>query len=78
MLSRREVVDYYAERTGRSTGHWAFYEVYGRFRLAVIAQQIYYRYQQGQTRNPAFRNFWMFVTYLGWRCERIIRRSGLE
>jgi aminoglycoside phosphotransferase (APT) family kinase protein len=78
MLSRREVVDYYAERTGRSTGRWAFYEVYGRFRLAVIAQQIYYRYQQGQTRNPAFRNFWMFVTYLGWRCERIIRRSGLE
>ena len=76
MLTRREVVEYYARRTGRPPGNWAFYEVYGLFRLAVIAQQIYYRYQQGQTRNPAFRNFWMFVTYLGWRCGRIARRSG--
>ena len=75
MLTRREVVDYYAEKTGRRTLNWVFYEVYGLFRLAVIAQQIYYRYQQGQTRNPAFRNFWLFVTYLGWRCGRIIRRS---
>jgi aminoglycoside phosphotransferase (APT) family kinase protein len=75
MLTRREVVEYYARKTGRRTDHWAFYEVYGLFRLAAIAQQIYYRYQQGQTTNPAFRNFWMFVTYLGWRCGRIIRRS---
>jgi len=76
MLTRREVVEYYAKKTGRRADNWAFYEVYGLFRLAAIAQQIYYRYQQGQTRNPAFRNFWMFVTYLGWRCGRIIRRSG--
>jgi aminoglycoside phosphotransferase (APT) family kinase protein len=76
MLTRREVVDYYQEKTGRHAGNWAFYEVYGLFRLAVIAQQIYFRYQQGQTKNPAFRNFWMFVNYLGWRCGRIIRRAG--
>jgi len=75
MLTRREVVEYYARRTGRGTDHWAFYEVYGLFRLAAIAQQIYYRYQQGQTRNPAFRNFWMFVTYLAWRCGRVIRAA---
>ena len=76
MLTRREVVEYYCERTGRSVLNWAFYEVYGLFRLAVIAQQIYYRYQTGQTQNPAFRNFWMFVNYLGWRCGRVIRRGG--
>ena len=76
MLTRREVIDYYAQRTGRRADNWAFYEVYGRFRLAVIAQQIYYRYQHGQTSNPAFRNFWMFVMYLGWRCGRIIRGAG--
>ena len=75
MLTRREVVEYYAQKTGRRTNNWAFYEVYGLFRLAVIAQQIYYRYQQGQTTNPAFRNFWMFVSYLGWRCGRVMRRS---
>ena len=75
MLTRREVVEYYAQKTGRRTNNWAFYEVYGLFRLAVIAQQIYYRYQHGQTTNPAFRNFWMFVSYLGWRCGRVMRRS---
>jgi aminoglycoside phosphotransferase (APT) family kinase protein len=73
MLTRREAVEYYAAKTGRATANWAFYEVYGLFRLAVIAQQIYFRYQRGETRNPAFRNFWLFVNYLGWRCGRITR-----
>lgn len=76
MLTRSEVVEHYARKTGRRTDNWAFYEAFGLFRLAAIAQQIYYRYQQGQTKNRAFRNFWMFVTYLGWRCGRVIRRSG--
>jgi aminoglycoside phosphotransferase (APT) family kinase protein len=76
MLTRRELVDLYAERTGRKTDNWAFYEVYGLFRLAAIAQQIYYRYHHRQTRNPAFKNFWIFAHYLDWRCKRIIRRSG--
>jgi len=76
MLTRAEVVEHYARKTGRRTDNWAFYEAFGLFRLAAIAQQIYYRYQQGQTRNPAFRNFWLFVSYLGWRCGRVIRRSG--
>ncbi len=33
---------------------WRFYEVYGLFRLGVIAQQIYYRYFHGQTTNEAY------------------------
>ena len=32
---------------------WAFYEVFGLFRLAVILQQIYYRYHHKQTTEPA-------------------------
>jgi hypothetical protein len=46
------------------------------FRLAVIAQQIYYRYHRRQTHNPAFRNYWLFVNYLHWRCRAAIRRGG--
>lgn len=70
MLRRREVVEHYCVRTGLRPANWAFYETYGLFRLAVIAQQIYYRYHHGETRNPAFRNFWLLVHYLGWRCGR--------
>ena len=74
MLTRREVVDYYCRQTGAKIDNWTFYEVYGLFRLSVIAQQIYYRYHHGQTRNPAFRHFWLFVNYLHWRCRRLIRQ----
>ena len=71
MLTRDEVVARYAERSGLVIGNWSFYEVFGLFRLAVIAQQIYYRYHHGQTTNPAFKNFWMWVTYCDWRCKQI-------
>ena len=67
---------YYCERMGLRPANWAFYEVYGLFRLAVIAQQIYYRYHHGQTRNPAFRRFWLIEHYLEWRCRRVIRRAA--
>lgn len=76
MLRREEVVEYYLDRTGLKADNWAFYEVYGLFRLAVIAQQIYYRYHHRQTRNPAFKNFWILVNYFDWRCRRIIKARG--
>lgn len=76
MMSRQEVVAYYAEQTGRRVDDWAFYEVYGLFRLAAIVQQIYYRYHHRQTRNPQFKHFWLAANYLIWRCQRIIHRAG--
>lgn len=76
MLTRAEVWDYYGERTGRQVVDRRFYEVFGLFRLAVIAQQIYYRYYSKQTTNPAFRQFYPLVTYLSWRCRRILRAAG--
>ncbi|MGH3661193.1 MAG: phosphotransferase family protein [Micromonosporaceae bacterium] len=75
MLTRREVVDYYCAQTGRSPGNWAFYEVFGLFRLAAIAQQIYYRYYRKETRNPAFRHIWVGVRQLHRRARRLIRAS---
>jgi len=76
MLTRDEVVAYYGEKTGWRPKDWSFYEVFGLFRLAGIAQQIYFRYHRGESRNRAFRHLWLFVTYLGWRCRRVIRRAG--
>lgn len=76
MLTRAEVVDYYAEATGRemSPRRWTFYEVFGLFRLAVIAQQIWYRYYHGQTSNPAYAPFGPIVGYLEQRCRAVIRQ----
>jgi aminoglycoside phosphotransferase (APT) family kinase protein len=75
MLRREEVVAYYLGRTGLKPANWAFYEVFGLFRLAGIAQQIYYRYFNKQTRNPAFKNFWILVNYFDWRCRALIKQS---
>jgi aminoglycoside phosphotransferase (APT) family kinase protein len=73
MLTRRELVEVYSERSGLQVDDFTFYEVFGLFRLAVIMQQIYYRYHHKQTRNPAFRPFWIGVNYLDRRCRRLIR-----
>ena len=73
MLSRAEVVEYYCDKMQLRPDNWAFYEVYGLFRLAVIAQQIYYRYHHKQTRNPAFRHFWLFNHYLHHVSKKVIR-----
>jgi aminoglycoside phosphotransferase (APT) family kinase protein len=75
MPTRQEVVEYYCDRAGLSAQNWAFYEVFGLFRLAAIAQQIYYRYHHKQTGNPAFKRFWINVQYLDWRARQIIRRG---
>jgi aminoglycoside phosphotransferase (APT) family kinase protein len=79
MLTRREVVATYCERAGRpplDERQWVFYELFGLFRLAAIAQQIYLRYHRRETRNPAFRHFWLYVHYLLWRCQRILKKHG--
>ena len=77
MLTRREVVEHYTARTGLAVtdDEWAFYEVFGLFRLAVIVQQIYHRYYHRQTTNPAFRHFGMATFVLEHRCRRLAARA---
>ena len=53
-----------------------FYEVYGLFRLAGIAQQIYYRYSAGQTTNKAYEIFGPAANHLEQRCNQIIADAG--
>ncbi len=51
---RNEVVEMYANKSGRNINNLVFYYVYGLFKIAVIAQQIYYRYHKGLTKDPRF------------------------
>ncbi len=54
--TRTEIVHQYALKSGRSIDHLVFYYAYGLFKIAVIAQQIYYRYKHGHTSDPKFAN----------------------
>jgi aminoglycoside phosphotransferase (APT) family kinase protein len=53
-FTRAEIVQYYARQTGCDTSQIAFYLTFARFKLAVIVQQIYYRYHQGLTTDKRF------------------------
>jgi aminoglycoside phosphotransferase (APT) family kinase protein len=53
-LTRSQLVERYASVTRRDTGDMVFYLAFARFKVAVIIQQIYYRYAQGLTRDARF------------------------
>lgn len=77
MMSRQEVIEYYGSKTGWQVDNFDFYLIYGLFRLAVIVQQIYFRYFNGDTKNKAFANFGFISRMLEKRCLRLIDASRL-
>jgi aminoglycoside phosphotransferase (APT) family kinase protein len=64
-ISRKELVEIYAEKSGRDVSGMLFYYVFGTFKIAVIAQQIYFRFHKGFTRDKRFATFNHFVGALG-------------
>ena len=63
-FSRDAIVSRYAERSGRSVAGLRFFEVFALFKIAVVVQQIYYRFVNGQTDDPRFANLGERVTCL--------------
>jgi aminoglycoside phosphotransferase (APT) family kinase protein len=55
--TRDRFLQRYAQQTGRDLTHIRYHEVLGLFKLAVILQQIYYRFHRGQTQDERFRTF---------------------
>lgn len=53
-LTRAQIAHRYSEKTGRDLSHIAFYYVFALFKVAVIIQQIYYRYHHGLTKDKRF------------------------
>src|SRR5277367_332497 len=51
---RAEVVECYARKTGSDVSQVSYYLTFARFKLAVIVQQIYFRYHQGITKDERF------------------------
>jgi aminoglycoside phosphotransferase (APT) family kinase protein len=75
-LSRREVVTRYAQETGCDVSNMLFYYVFGLFKIAVIAQQIYARYVKGLTRDRRFAALNQMVAALGLAAARAIDTRG--
>lgn len=52
--TRDELLSHYHERTGLDLSNIKFYEVFAVFKIAVVLQQIYFRYKRGQTDDERF------------------------
>lgn len=77
MMSRQEILDFYAQKSGANVSGFQFYYVYGIFRLAVIIQQIYYRFYHGQTDNARFKDYGQMVNALGQLARLKIKTGKL-
>jgi aminoglycoside phosphotransferase (APT) family kinase protein len=76
--TRDQFVERYATQTGRDLSHIGYYEVLGIFKLAVILQQIYYRFRRGQTQDARFQNFGERVRGLVELANSLIGRISME
>jgi len=63
-FTRDEIIARYAARSGRDLSGIRYYEIFAVFKIAVVIQQIYYRYAQGQTKDQRFATFDARVAYL--------------
>ena len=63
-FTREEMLERYAARTGNDLTKIEFYEVFAVFKLAVVLQQIFYRYHRGQTDDARFARLDERVTWL--------------
>jgi aminoglycoside phosphotransferase (APT) family kinase protein len=76
-LTREEIIERYQSKTGRDLSRIVFYETFARFKVAVVIQQIYFRYVRGQTRDGRFRNFDQLVLSLTSEALKLAQRSGI-
>jgi aminoglycoside phosphotransferase (APT) family kinase protein len=63
-FTRGEIIDRYAARSGRDLSGIRYYEIFAVFKIAVVVQQIYYRFVQGHTTDARFATFGARVTFL--------------
>lgn len=54
--TREQFISRYEISTGRDLSGIVFYETFARFKVAVVIQQIYFRFVQGQTKDERFRS----------------------
>lgn len=76
-MTREEIIERYQAKTRRDLSQIVFYETFARFKVAVVIQQIYYRYVQGQTQDQRFQNFDGLVRELVTEALDLAQRSRI-
>jgi aminoglycoside phosphotransferase (APT) family kinase protein len=74
-MTRAQLLDRYAQATGRDVSGMDFYLTFARFKIAVIIQQIYYRYHMGLTKDERFASMPEIVALL-MRASLLCAQTG--
>jgi len=76
--SRLDIVHAYSTQSGRAINDLVFYYVYGLFKIAVIVQQIYYRYDKGLTNNKKFAQLDKVCLLLCQTAKQAINKNKIQ
>jgi len=76
-ISREQLVEMYAATSGRDASNILYYYIFGTFKIAVIAQQIYARFVKGFTNDQRFSAFDRFVQALGRIASAAVERNTI-
>jgi len=77
MWTRQQIAQRYLERSGRTAESLVFYYAFGLLKTAVIAQQIYYRFAKGLTKDPRFAAMIIGVRLLSEQARSSIERNTI-
>ncbi|NUM55727.1 MAG: phosphotransferase family protein [Candidatus Hydrogenedentes bacterium] len=76
-LTRMQLAEIYAQRTGRDVSNILYYYILALMKLAVIVQQIYFRYKQGLTTDERFASMIFMVAVLGQKAAASIESGRM-
>ncbi|MCF6224542.1 MAG: phosphotransferase family protein [Flavobacteriaceae bacterium] len=76
--NRLEIVEMYSKKSGKFINNLVFYYVYGLFKLAVIVQQIYYRYHHGYTSDKRFAHLNQHTKLLFTIAKQAIQKNKID
>lgn len=75
-LTRQQLIERYVSRTKTDISLIHFYEAFALFKVAVVVQQIYFRYKQGQTSDARFADFGRRAVGLIQAAWRLAQSAG--
>ena len=76
--TREGILELYEKESGKSITNPVFYYVFGLFKIAVIAQQIYFRYKKGYTKDRRFSLLNLAVISLSVMAKQAIIKNRLS
>ena len=76
--NRLDIVEMYSKKSGNPINNLVFYYVYGLFKLAVIVQQIYFRYDKGYTTDKRFANLNQHTKLLFTIANQAIQKNKID